>query len=52
MELLLVDTVTEERESTVVLSIVKRVQLDQHSMPARGDDPRKMKKGVKRAHVA
>ncbi len=37
MELLLIHTLTQEREITVVLSIVKRAQLHRHYLPMRGD---------------
>ncbi len=38
MEVLFIDTVTEEGEITVVLSIVKRTQSHRHRMLAGGDD--------------
>jgi hypothetical protein len=44
MELLLVNTVTEEGEITVVLSIVKLMQLDRHDMPAGGDNTGELEK--------
>ncbi len=42
MELLLIDTLTQEQEITVVLSIVKRTQLHRHCMLTRGDDTGKL----------
>jgi len=44
MELLLVDTVTEEGEITMVLSIVKRMQLHRHRMLARGKETGELEK--------
>jgi hypothetical protein len=44
MELLLIDTVTEEGEITVVLSIVKRMRSNRHDMPAGGENTGELKK--------
>jgi hypothetical protein len=45
MKALRVDALTQQQQITVVLSVVKRMQLHRHRMLAGGDDPRELEEG-------
>lgn len=45
MELLLIDALTQQQEIAIVLTVVKRTELDRDHTPAGGDDSWELEEG-------